>query len=154
MICACFPKILVTGSLTSIGDGGLNLEFNRLGDEGWGAIFVSVCGSSVSKIASIDASSENISPEGAKPIAEALRTSINASLTSLSLGQNELGDEGTIVIARALKESKVSKLAFLDLSGKGYGTMIGPAGAKELAEYISFSSSLTRPPITPMDRSH
>jgi hypothetical protein len=68
---------------------------------------------------------------------------VMTSLTSLSLGQNELGDEGAIPIARALKESKVSKLASLDLQGKGYGKTIGPAGAKELAEYISVSASLT-----------
>lgn len=63
---------------------------------------------------------------------------VSASLTSLSLRENDIGDEGTIVIVRALKQSKVSNLASLDLQGKGYGEgLIGPAGAKELAEYIS-----------------
>jgi hypothetical protein len=67
-----------------------------------------------------------------------------ASITSLSLGQNELGDEGAIAIAQALKESKVSKLASLDLSGRGHGEgRIGPTGAKELAEYLSVTTSLT-----------
>ena len=65
------------------------------------------------------------------------------SLTSLSLGENELGDEGATVIARALKESKTSKLALLNLNGLGSSKKIGPAGAKELAEYISVSASLT-----------
>ena len=46
-------------------------------------------------------------------------------------------------MSRALKESKVSKLASLDLDGYLSDKKIGPAGAKELAEYISVSGSLT-----------
>ena len=69
-------------SITHIGEGGLDLRNNKLGDEGWGAIFAGVCSSKVSKIASIDASSKGISPKGAKLIAEALRTSVTASVTA------------------------------------------------------------------------
>ncbi len=71
---------------------------------------------------------------------------VSASLTSVSLGQNELGDEGVTVISRALKESKVSKLASLDLTLNGAGSRnkIGPAGAKELAAYLAVSASLTK----------
>jgi Ran GTPase-activating protein (RanGAP) involved in mRNA processing and transport len=81
--------------------------------------------------------------EGIIALADALK--VTPSITSLSLGQNELGDEGAIAIAQALKESKVSKLASLDLTGKGYGEgRIGPTGAKELAEYLWVTASLTK----------
>jgi hypothetical protein len=71
----------VSTSITHIGEGGLDLRGNNLGDEGWGAIFAGVCSSKVSKITSIDASGKGIGPKGAKLIAEALRTSVNASVT-------------------------------------------------------------------------
>ena len=73
----------VNGSITHIGEGGLDLRSNNLGDEGWGAIFAGVCSSKVSKITSIDASYKGISPKGAELIAEALRTSVNGSITSV-----------------------------------------------------------------------
>jgi hypothetical protein len=69
--------------MTAIGEGGLNLKHNRLGTEGWGAIFAAVCSSKVCKITSIDASGERLGSEGAELIAEALRTSVNASVTSV-----------------------------------------------------------------------
>ena len=66
-----------------------------------------------------------------------------ASLTSLSLGGNELGDEGATAIARALKDSAASKLALLDLNGIGSSKKIGLRGAKELAKYLSVTTSIT-----------
>ena len=80
----------VVASITHIGAGGIDLRSNNLGDEGWGAIFAGVCSSKVSKIASINASNKGIGPKGANLIAEALRTSVNASLTSLDLSGNAL----------------------------------------------------------------
>ena len=71
-------------SLTHIGEGGLDLRNNELGDEGWGAIFAGVCSSEASKVASIDASGNGIGPKGAKLIAEVLCTSVNLSLTKIS----------------------------------------------------------------------
>jgi hypothetical protein len=94
------------------------------------------------EVTELDLSAKGLGPAEARVIGSLL--TVNASLTSLSLGGNELGDEGATALARALKESKVSKLASLDLTGKGYGASIGPVGAKELAEYISVSSSLTK----------
>ena len=73
----------VSTSITHIGKGGLDLKENKLGDEGWGAIFAGVCSNEASKVASIDASGNDIGPKGAKLIAEALRTSANASITSV-----------------------------------------------------------------------
>ena len=80
---ALAPALAASGSLTSISKGGLNLKNNSLGDKGWGAIFAGVCSSKESKISSIDASGEHIGPEGAKLIAEALRTSVTTSLTKV-----------------------------------------------------------------------
>ena len=82
-ITAIADALRVTASLTSIGKGGLNLKNNSLGDKGWGEIFAGVCSSEESKISSIDASKDWIGPEGAKLIAEALRTSVTASLTEV-----------------------------------------------------------------------
>ena len=68
----------VNGALTSV-----NLRGNRLGDEGWGAIFAAICGNKDSKIMSINASGENIGPAGVKLIAEALCTSVTGALTTV-----------------------------------------------------------------------
>ena len=66
-----------------MGQHGLNLEGNQLGDEGWGAIFSGICGNKDSKIMSMDVSSERIGPAGSKLIAEALRTSVTSALTEV-----------------------------------------------------------------------
>lgn len=77
------------GSLTKIGEGGLDLR-GEIGEEGWAAIIGAVCSSTVSKITSIDASSQGIGPKGAKLIGEALRTSVNADLTTVWTPAHEL----------------------------------------------------------------
>ena len=43
--------------------------------------FSGICGNTDSKITSVDASEERIGPAGAKLIGEALRSSVNASIT-------------------------------------------------------------------------
>ncbi len=68
----------------------VKLRGNKLGDEGWGAIFAAICGDKDSKIMSLDASEENIGPAGVKLIAEALRTSVTGGLTSINLSGNAL----------------------------------------------------------------
>ena len=80
----------INGRLTSIGEGGLDLRMNSLGDEGWGAIIAAVCGSTVSKISSIDASTNGIGPAGTKVIADALRTSVNDGLTGVWMPRHKL----------------------------------------------------------------
>ena len=135
----------VRGSLTAIGEGGLNPKYNRLGDEGWGAIFTGVCSNKDSKISSIDVSHESIGLPGAKLIAEALQKSVAGSLTKISLAQNKLEEKGTKVICEALKGNETLKE--LDLSGDGplgRRNIGGPAGAKHVANMLSASSSLTK----------
>jgi len=56
---ALAPALAANGALTSVG-----LRDNKLGDEGWGAIFAAICGSKDSKIMSLDASYEKIGPAG------------------------------------------------------------------------------------------
>jgi hypothetical protein len=53
----------VNGALTSV-----DLRGNKLGDEGWGAIFAAICGNKDSKIMSMDASSESIGPAGVRGV--------------------------------------------------------------------------------------
>jgi Ran GTPase-activating protein (RanGAP) involved in mRNA processing and transport len=67
--------LAVNGALTSV-----ELKGNKLGDEGWGAIFAAICGNKDSKIMSMDVSGENIGPAGVKLIAEALRSSVTGAL--------------------------------------------------------------------------
>jgi hypothetical protein len=83
---ACVPRVLellAHGMIQSVGQHGLNLEGNQLGDEGWGAIFAGICGNKDSKIMSMDVSSERIGPAGVKLIAEALRTCVTGGLTEV-----------------------------------------------------------------------
>ena len=75
---AVAAMVAVTGSLTTV-----SLTDNKLGDEGWGAIFAAICGNKDSKIMSMDASSERIGPACSKLIAEALRTSVTGALTQV-----------------------------------------------------------------------
>ena len=82
-ITAIADALCVNGSLTAIGKGGLDLRGNNIGEDRWATIIQAVCSSTVSKIASIDASSKGIGPRGAKRIAEALKASVNGSLTSV-----------------------------------------------------------------------
>ena len=64
-ITAIADALRVNGGLTSVELRG-NMLGDMLGD--WGAIFAAICGNKDSKIVSMDASSENISPAGVKPI--------------------------------------------------------------------------------------
>ena len=124
-ITAIADALRVNGSLTSVKLGG-----NSLGGEGWGAIFAAICGNKDSKIMSLGASYEDISPAGGKLIAEALRTSVTGSLTSIDLSKNALCGvvqfpsghvsgtytaEGITAIADALRVN--GSLTSIDLSG-------------------------------------
>jgi len=122
--------VAVTGALTSVKLGG-----NKLGDEGWGAIFAAVCGSKDSKIMSLDASSGNIGPAGVKLIAEVLRKSITGALTSVNLRGGKLGDKGWGAIFAAICGNKDSKIMSLDASCEN----IGPAGVKLIAKALRTS---------------
>ena len=61
----------------------------------------------------------DIGPEGAKAVADALR--VSASLTQLDLGGNNLGTEGAKALAAALRKSEECKLKKLnaDISSSG-----------------------------------
>ena len=78
--------------------------------------------------------------EGITAIANALK--VTASLTSMSLADNELGDDGVEALSVGLKESK--SLATLDLSNRYSSVKIGPKGAAALASAIAAMGSLTR----------
>jgi hypothetical protein len=78
LLASDLSQAVVTGALTSV-----NLSGQEIGDEGWGAIFAAICGNKDSKIMSLDASCENISPDGVQLIAEALRTSVTGALTQV-----------------------------------------------------------------------
>ena len=82
-ITAVANALRVNGSLTKIGEGGLDLRGNSIGEEGWAAIIGAVCSSTVSKISTIDASNKGIGAAGAKLIAESLKTSVNGSITKV-----------------------------------------------------------------------
>jgi Ran GTPase-activating protein (RanGAP) involved in mRNA processing and transport len=86
----------------------VELRGNQLGDEGWGAIFAAICGNKDSKIMSLDASCENISPAGVQLIAEALRTSVTGALTVTNLLRNELDAESAKMLVQVAKQKGIS----------------------------------------------
>ena len=82
-----------------------------LGDEGWGAIFAAICGNKDSKIMSMDASFEDISPAGVQLVAEALRTSVTGALTECYLRTNSsMGEEVQASIRNAVQGKAGFKL--------------------------------------------
>jgi hypothetical protein len=135
-IIAIADALRVNGALTSVDLGG-----NQLGDEGWGAILAAICGNTDSKIMSMDASCEYISPAGVQLITEALLTSVTGALTSINLRGKKLGDEGWGAIFAAVCGNKDSKIMSMDASCEN----IGPAGVKLIAEALrtSVTGSLT-----------
>jgi hypothetical protein len=134
LLASDLSQAVVTGALTSV-----DLRGNKLGDKGWGAIFVAVCGNKDSKIIAMDASSENISPAGVKLIAEALRTSVTGGLTALDLSFNGLKDEGVSAVCEAIQSNKETKLASLNMANNG----IEHPGAKSVAAMVAVTGALT-----------
>ena len=95
--------IRISYSVTSIGADGLQLKYNRLGVEGWSAIFAAVCGSSDSKIALIDASGEVIGVEGALRLSQLLQGSVSPSLAHVILSHIGIEDEGANALRRSTR---------------------------------------------------
>jgi len=151
---ALAPAIGANRWLSSIGKGGLDLRGNRLGDEGWGTIIGAVCGSTVSKISSIDASEEGIGVAGGKLIAEALRTSVNRSLSSIAKGGldlrgNRLGNEGWGAIVSAVCDSSpVSKITSIDGSDQSLAKLIMDALRTRTFRGRSLLTAITLPTFT------
>jgi len=130
---AVAAMVAVTGALTSV-----ELRGNKLGDEGWGAIFAAICGSKDSKIMSLDASGENIGLAGGKLIAKALRTSVTGGLTALNLSLNSLKDEGVSAVCKAIQSNKETKIASLNFGSN----CIGPVGANAVAAMVAVTGAL------------
>ena len=79
--------------------------------------------------------------DGVKALADAL--GVNASITSLSLGDNNLGDEGVEALSIGLKDNK--SLLTLDLHNESpYSTKFGPKGAAALASALAVMASITQ----------
>ena len=117
---AIADALRVNGALTSV-----ELKKNKLGDEGWGAIFAAICGNKDSKIMSLNASFENIGPAGVQLIAEALHTSATGGLTSIDLSGNQLCG------------------IRIDLSGNQQGTYTAE-GITAIADALRVNGGLTR----------
>jgi hypothetical protein len=106
LLASDLSQAVVTGVLTSVEFRG-----NMLGDEGWGAIFAAICGNKDSKIMSMDASFEDISPAGVQLVAEALRTSVTGALTECNLRTNSsMGEEVQASIRNAVQGKAGFKL--------------------------------------------
>eukprot|EP00900_Chrysochromulina_parva_P006654 jgi/Chrpa1/15990/Chrysochromulina_OHIO_Genome00024039-RA len=138
----------VMGALTSV-----KLRGNKLGDEGWGAIFAAICGSKDSKIVSLDASGENIGLAGGKLIAKALGTSVTGALTRVDVRHNNITGDGAEQLSAAvlgnlkiemfneipIKEMRANSLTELDLNGK----YVGVEGGMVVAGLIPVMGGLT-----------
>ena len=80
-------------------------------------------------------SNNNLGPEGAKHIAEALK--LNTSVTSISLVNNNLGPEDAKHIAEALKQNtSVTSISLVNNN-------LGPEDAKHIAEALKANTSVT-----------
>ena len=76
----------------------------------------------------------NIGPDGAKYLAEALRHS-NCKLQTLDLSDNNIGDDGAKYLAEALRHSNC-KLQTLHLGNNN----IGDAGAEAFADVLRYDN--------------
>ena len=140
--------ISVNGTLTSV-----KLRLNKLGEEGWGAIFAAICGNKDSKIMSIDAYFENIGPAGVELIAAALRTSVTGALTRVDVRLNNIVGDGAVQLSAAvlgnlkiemfneipIKEMRADSLTELDLKEKHFGV----EGGMVVAGLIPVMGALT-----------
>ena len=145
----CVPlvlELLISGqtSIQSLGEGGLNIKGNGIGDEGWVALLAGICGSKRCKITSVDVSGlcndlgqGTYTTEGITAIADALR--VNGSLTALDLSSNYLMDEGVSAVCKAIQSNKETKLASLNFQNN----KIGPVGANAVAAMVAATGSLT-----------
>ena len=114
----CVPlvlELLISGqtSIQSLGEGGLNIKGNGIGDEGWVALLAGICGSKRCKITSVDVSAlcndlgqGTYTTEGITAIADALR--VNGSLTVTNLLKNELDAESAKMLAEVAKQKGIS----------------------------------------------
>ncbi|AZL16110.1 F-box protein [Rickettsiales endosymbiont of Stachyamoeba lipophora] len=93
---------------------------------------------------SLELANDYIGAEGATAIADALNT--NTTLTSLNLRNNSIEAAGAIATAVALK-ANTTTLAFLDVDTLAFLNLecnsIGAAGAKDLAEALKTNKTLT-----------
>jgi Ran GTPase-activating protein (RanGAP) involved in mRNA processing and transport len=86
-VCASVTKILVRG--------------NSLGDEGTTILCDALRESKVTNVQELDLHYNGIGPEGAKAVAA--MAAVVASITSLSLGDNDLCAEGEAVVRKAVE---------------------------------------------------
>ena len=98
---ALAPALLANASLTEC-----NLQCNRLGKEGWTAIFTALRDSKVSKISTWDLRAETGIKESVNVLAEYI--SVSASLTKVDVRGNSLGEEGKAALQKAI----VGRLGF------------------------------------------
>jgi hypothetical protein len=113
----------------------LDLSKNEIGPEGAKAI-AEALKSGTAVLTSVDLRVNSIGDDGAKAIAEALK--VNAVLTKLSLYHNSIGDDGAKAIAEALKVNAV--LTSVDLRFNS----IGDDGAKAIAKALKVNAVLTK----------
>ena len=112
----------------------LELYGNNIGDEGAKAI-ADALKSGTAVLTKLSLYGNYISDDGVKAIAEALKA--NAALTTLHVGHNSFDEKAANGIVRAARQQ--DKITNLGLGG----CKIGPIGAKEIADYMQFTTVLT-----------
>ena len=115
----------------------INLRYNRLGTEGWCAMFLALRDNKANQIQSWDLRNENINPEIVKALAEYV--AVTLALNRLVLTYNRIKDEGAIALSHGLMTNKTLKVLYLnecDIGTEG-GNALAAAlsrGAKVLTE--------------------
>jgi hypothetical protein len=114
--------------------GSLNLEERMIGPEG--AMLIASFIPVTAMVTTISLIYNTIGDEGAKAIAEALKSGV-AVVTDLYLGLNRIGDIGAKAILEALKVNAVVTTLFLSENNIGY------EGAIAIAEALKVNAVLT-----------
>ena len=104
----------------------LNLAGNEISDDGVKAIAEAL--KENTSVTNLDLRYTKIGDDGAKAIAEALKK--NTSVTNLDLSSNKISDEGAKAIAEALTVN--TTITRLDI----HKNQIGAAGAKDIVDFI------------------
>ena len=124
---AIAEALAVNSSLTS-----LDLQANNIGAKGGVAIAEALKANG--SLTSLNLATNNIGQEGGAAIAEALK--VNSSLTSIDVGGNEITKEAVLALVKVFKEKQMT---YINLTSCN----LDADGAKEVAEYVRVSCSLT-----------
>ena len=112
----------------------MKLRANKIGQEGWCAIFDALRDNPQNKIVKWDLYNQGINPTIAKSLSA--YAAVSASLTAIDVGHNKIDQPSARLILEALKGKDMQSIGMA-------GCNLGVEEAKTLAEYARVMASLT-----------